>query len=241
MPTIPTGRSPRSPIGRPGAAPTHVWAFAYVGGRLVSITDPSGQVTQFVVNDHRHLTQVTFSDGLSRRFYYDARGLMTQQVGTDGAVNSYTYDSHGGIQSETYPQRAVYNPDTGLVELAQEVIAFTPSKTAYPFINDGPVGDPDNPAPPAPLSAGLVDSMVDGSGEVHSGHTNKWGYWLDQTDRIGRTTTYERDGRNNITRVTLDDGDCIEYTYDGNEQRADQDADRGGPVRAARRPARRRD
>ena len=203
MGIIPTGED----------APRWTWTFDYVNGKLSSITDPSGRVTSFTVDTQGNLTQVTTPDGATQGFAYDANHLMTHYTDQNGAVTTHAYDSYGRIANITEPPRAVYDPDTGQVEVIQEVRNFTPSDTAYPLINDSPVGDPKNPAPPVPLSADLVDSVTYGRGG-RSGHINKWGNWLDETDGIGRTTTYESDDRNNLTRKTYPNGDCVEYTYD---------------------------
>ncbi|MCP4590136.1 MAG: hypothetical protein GY842_05290, partial [bacterium] len=85
--------------------------------------------------------------------------------------------------------------------------------TGYPLINDSPVGDPDNPAPAVPTSTMLVDRVDYGRGG-RSGHTDKWGYWVDETDGISRTTVYERDAAGQVTLKTLPNGDCVAYTYD---------------------------
>ncbi|MBK6433314.1 hypothetical protein [Candidatus Amarolinea dominans] len=78
---------------------------------------------------------------------------------------------------------------------------FTPSDTGYALINNSPVGTPANPAPAVPMSVALVDRVTYGRGGL-SGHTNEWGSWLDETDAISRTTTYQRDGANNLTHET---------------------------------------
>lgn len=193
---------------------SHVWAFTYSGGQLAGITDPAGRVTAFEIDRHNHLSRVAFPGGLERSFYYDQRGLMTQQEDTNGEVTGYSYDENGGLRSVTFPPQEVMDQETGRIELAQPVHIFVPSKTAYPVLNQSQVGDPGSPAPPVPLSAELVDSADYGRGG-RTGHTNKWGYWLDKTDGIGRTTVYQRDDRNNVTRVTFAGNDCMEYTYDG--------------------------
>ena len=82
----------------------------------------------------------------------------------------------------------------------------------YALINDIPASDPINPAPSVPKSEELVDKVQYGRGE-RSGHTNRWGSWIDGTDGIGRTTIYDRDAANNLTRLTYPDGACITYTY----------------------------
>jgi YD repeat-containing protein len=194
-------------------APSHIWSFVYAGGKLASIVDPAGEVTLFDVDEHGHLVEVTDGDAKTRRFYYDDDGLMTQQQDEAGQITSFSYDEYGAIRSETLPQRNIVDAVTGQPVLYQEVRSHTPSNTAYPLINDSPVGDPDAPAPPVPLAADLIDRVSSASG-MESGHTNRWGSWTDRTDSLGRTTTYTHDDKNNLTRVTFPDGSCTQYGYD---------------------------
>lgn len=196
--------------------PRWVWTFGYdADGKLETITDPAGRVTALAIDEHDHLTAISAPDGSSRRYAYDERGLMTQAIDENGAVTSFGYDEYGRLSTHTGPQRTVYDPETGQTETMAEVKTFTPSDTAYPLINESPVGDPDNPAPPVPTSADLVDGVTYGRGG-RSGHTNKWGNWLDETDGLGRTVTYEQDEANNVTKITLPGGDCMEVDYDAN-------------------------
>jgi len=195
------------------SAPSHTWNFSYTGGKLSSITDPAGRATAFTVDGNGHLIQAAFPDGTSRQFAYDGRGLLTQQTDQRGEITSYSYDAYGRIQSTTSPQRQVFDPATGQTQVIQEVRTFTPSDTGYALINDSIVGDPANPAPAVPKSADLVDRVAYTRGGI-SGHTNEWGSWLDETDAVGRTTTYQRDGADNPIHQTNPDGTCVSRTYD---------------------------
>jgi RHS repeat-associated protein len=206
-------------IVAPGeSAPRWNWVYHYTNGKLSSITDPAGRITSFTLDEHNQLTAIHGSDGAARQYAYDARGLLTDFTDEHEAVTSYTYDAYGRIHSVLEPPRAVYDPATGQTHVIRETRAFTPSDTGYALINDSPVGSPQNPAPPVPTSAALVDRVVKGRGEL-SGHTNEWGNWLDETDGEGRTTYYERDAANNLTRQDNPDGTCSTYTYDSKGNR----------------------
>jgi RHS repeat-associated protein/uncharacterized repeat protein (TIGR01451 family) len=196
------------------AEATHVWAFSYTSGKLSSITDPAERVIAFEVDKHDHLTKITSFDGASREFTYDSRGLMTQVKEAEGAITTYKYDGYGRVKEVVKPQRTVFNPVTGMLEIGQEVHTFTNTDTSYALINSSPTGDPDNPAAAVLRSFELVDRVDDGSGAWY-GYTNKWGSWTERTDALGRTWLYERDERDNITRETRPDGSCTDYTYDG--------------------------
>jgi RHS repeat-associated protein len=200
------------------ATPSHTWTFSYADGQLASIADPGGRITTFTIDSRGHLTRVTFPDGgTQRRFAYNAQGLITQHVDEVGDITSYFYDAYGRISHEILPPRAIFDPVTGQTEVRPETLTFTPSDTRYPLINSSVQGTPVDPAPPVLRSVDLVDRFTVGDSTL-TGHSNRWGHWLDETDSLSRTTTYQRDERNNITRQTLPNGDCLEYTYNSLNQ-----------------------
>ncbi|MCW5844574.1 MAG: right-handed parallel beta-helix repeat-containing protein, partial [Caldilinea sp.] len=207
-----------TPPGR--STPSHVWVFAYANGKLALITDPAGRVTRFTVDGGGRLVTAAFPDATSRRFYYDSRGLMTQQVNQTGDIIAYSYDERGRVRRSTYPPRVVYDPVTGQGFIRQEQRGYTSEESAVPLISDYPSNSPAGPAPALPSPSDLTVRVEYGRGQS-TGHLNQWGAWLDETDALGRMTTYAYDGRNNLIRKTFPDGDCVEYSYDtfGNQLR----------------------
>jgi len=205
--------------------PRWEWTFEYHNGKLLRITDPAGRISEVTIDDNGHLAQVTLPDGSQRQFYYDARGLLTQQVDPAGHVSDYVYDDYGRLVEHISPQREIYTSTipAGETTVGRETKTFTPSDSAYPLINDSLVGDPDNPAPAVPTSTLMLDEVSYGRGG-YSGHTNQWGHWLDKTDALGRTTTYERDEASQLTKSTQPNGECVETDYD----------QAGNPVRVRR-------
>jgi RHS repeat-associated protein len=192
-----------------------LWTFNYTSGKLSSITDPASRTTSVTIDANGDLVQVTTPDQATRRFAYDSNHLLVQETNQNGAVTDYAYDSYGRIKTVTEPARAVYNASTGATETKRTVRTFTPSDTGYALINDSPVGDPANPAPAVPKFTQLIDRVVYERGQ-RSGHTNRWGSWLDMTDGAARTTVYTYDTANNLTREVYPNGECVTYTYDTN-------------------------
>jgi RHS repeat-associated protein len=195
------------------SAPHWAWNFDYVDGKLTAITDPAERTTTFTIDEHDHLTAIAGPDGSTRRYTYDARGLLTHYTDENGDVTEHVYDAYGRVTHIIEPPRPIYDPLTGQTVVTQEVRSLMPSDTGYPLLTDGPAGDPGDPAPPVPTSADLEDRVEYGRGG-YSGHTDKWGRWLDKTDALGRTTTYQRDGAGNLLRRDNPDGTCAEYDYD---------------------------
>ncbi|MCP4363077.1 MAG: RHS repeat protein, partial [Chloroflexi bacterium] len=201
-------------ISAPGESTPHwTWNFAYANGKLDSITDPAGRVTDFTVDGNGQLTSVTYPEGSTESFFYNADNLLTQHIDRNGDISSYAFDQYGRVLSDTRPVRAVYDPATGQTTSASETRTFAPSDTAFPLINNSPVGTPLAPAPAVPTTTQLVDSISYGRGSI-SGLTNRWGNWVERTDASGRTTTYERDRANNVYGLELNGGDCMDASYD---------------------------
>ncbi|MEM7534453.1 MAG: cytochrome D1 domain-containing protein [Chloroflexota bacterium] len=202
-------------ITAPGAATAHwVWDLRYTAaGQLASILDPAGRTTSFTINANDELTAVQFPDGRSRHFAYDANHLLTQHTDRNGETTTYAYDGYGRIQTLTEPPQVGYDAATGQNSITQEVRTFSPSDTSAPLINESVVGSPDNPAPAVPLSAAVVDAVTYSRGSLQ-GHTDRWGYWMESSDALNRTTTYVRDEAGRPLRTIHPDGDCVEQTFD---------------------------
>ncbi len=200
-------------ITAPGrSAPDWIWTFQYKHGQLTQITDPAQRITRVEIDAKGDLSAVTFPDQSQRRFAYDQRHLLIDQTDQNGAVSSYTYDAYGRIQSVTEPAQAVLDPTTGAVRIEAPTRTFAPSETSYALINASAAGSVDQPAPAVQRSADIVDRVTYSRG-VRFGITNEWGSWLESTDALSRTTTYQRDAADRITRQTNPDGTCVEYTY----------------------------
>lgn len=194
-------------------APRWVWTFSYQNSKLAGITDPAGRETTFTIDGFNNLVAVTKPDGTIRQYTYDQKHLLTHFTDESGAVTTYEYNDYGRITRIAEPLRTVYNVVTGQTEITQTVLYLTSSDTGYALLNGSPRGTPDDPAPPVITSGALVDRVDYGRGS-QSGHTNKWGFWLDETDALGHTTYYTYDDYNNLTGVVFPDGDCAEFTYD---------------------------
>ena len=195
------------------SVPQWTWTFAYNNGRLHSITDPAQRVTTFVINSQNNLMAATTPDGASQGFLYDDRHLLTHYTDQNGAVTTHVYDEYGRIKTVTEPTHPVHDPNTNQQTFTPRVRQFTTTDIGYPLINTSAVGTVSNPAPAVGLTVQMVIGVQYGHGQ-RTGQTNKWGAWESETDDLGRTTHYQRDEANNITKMVYPDGDCAEYTYD---------------------------
>ena len=218
------------------SSPRWTWTFSYTDGHLTAISDPAGRVTTFQIDEHGDLAAVIFPDGATRAFTYDAEHRMTNNEDGLGNQTTYIYDEHGRVRQSILPPRPVYDPQTDTYTTIQPTFVYTPSQTAYQLVNDLTPGDVTSPTDPLVTSDELVDKIAFGRGG-YSGHSNEWGSMEDVTDALGRTTLYEHDDANRITRAVWPDGSCVEYTYDSRGNRLSES--RMGATQCALDPAER--
>ena len=89
--------------------------FNYTGGKLNSITDPSGRVTQFNVNGNGDLVSLKQPDNETYNFVYDGH-RMTDKTAPSGDVTQYTYAANGTASSSTKPGGETYSFQASLAK-----------------------------------------------------------------------------------------------------------------------------
>lgn len=196
-------------------SPRWTWTFHYIEDALDHISDPAGRITTFTINNSGQLTQVVYPDSGSSQFYYDSNNLLTQQLDENGDVSQYFYDQYGRLTAHRGPLHATYDHTSGITALNASMRTFTNSDTSYPLINNSTTGNPVEPAPQVTTSNDLVIHILYERGE-RSGFVDKWGNWLQYTNAIDQTISFERDNSGLIRRYTRADGSCINYVYDHN-------------------------
>ncbi len=209
--------------------PQWVWRFGYVNQHLASITDPAGRITAVEIDDLGDLRSVVFPDQSMRSFVYDDEHLLIAQTDQNGATTRYEY-VRGRIQRIQDPARPVFDPETGTTKIEIPIRDLRVQDNNPPPIEMAVVGtfssvggrsSPSSPRPPAPKSREVKATIhAIGSGARIEGEFNKSGSWKTKTDALSRTTTFERDSADRITRYTEPDGDCTLFVYDfrGNVQ-----------------------
>jgi RHS repeat-associated protein len=67
-----------------------------------SLTDPNGVKTSYSSDSRGNITTVTYADGTTQQFQYDAIGNLTKSTDQLGQATQYTYDSHNLLTGITY-------------------------------------------------------------------------------------------------------------------------------------------
>ena len=199
--------------------------YAYdSAGHLVGFTDRFGTTTYTYVTGHgaaqeNALASITFSDGTSHNFAYDAQGRLIEQGLTGGAdpIN-YTYGPAGGfsttngdgdltsirlddrglicqtIDARGFVERLEYDAQGDLLK----TIAPDGATTSYSYDSRGNVLQAIDPL------GGIVNFTYDPTfDEIMS-----------YQDQRGNTTSYAYDGHGNLTRVTFPDGSTQQFAHD---------------------------
>jgi len=212
-------------------------------GRLVSVTDGSGNTTQ--ISNDVGAQQQTVTDPLGRRTTIstlDDRGdvIRTDDV-ADGKdlVTTSTYDAVGRQTSTTNPSgdtfKAIYDAAGDLVSYTDpngKNLAITYASNGNPLSGTSPTGAVSTFGYDG---AGNLTSMTDALGHAASFHYDSaghetsdsnfvggvTGYTYDgqgrqatRTDPLGRVTSYAYDGSNNVTAITDGAGNKTQATYD---------------------------
>ncbi|MEW6296069.1 MAG: beta-propeller fold lactonase family protein, partial [Candidatus Diapherotrites archaeon] len=192
-----------------------VTSFAYSGDHLSTITDPAGRVTRPYYDREGNLVMITNPDGTSKSFTYDSKHLLTSKTDERGNVTSYIYDNYGRIAEVHSPEHEVLKD--GQLTREIRISRFRPTDTQH-LINDLPegTGTPDNPAPvvrPEEVRYEVEESCCGIA--KRTGSTDKFGGVTEETDALGRTTYLERDENSNPTQIIRPNGAIMTMSYDG--------------------------
>ena len=87
-----------------GPRPTTVYAYDDYG-RLISITDPAGKVTDFTYDGLNRVVETLYPDGSSEQFVYGTAGsgrdlLVVKSKDRHDVVSTYTYDAAGRLSEK---------------------------------------------------------------------------------------------------------------------------------------------
>ena len=186
--------------------------YAYDGlGRLISKTDPLGNVTSYVYTDSANTIAITQANGLTTTQVRNSAGLLissTQSAsGQASRVTSYLYNADGEPIAAIDPAGAVtytfYNADgevTGTVDGDGNV-------TAYAYDADGHVVSTTQYATPvntsAWISAGALTASYPGSLPIPASTAND------------RTTTSITNAAGEVVATIDPEGNVTTTTYDG--------------------------
>lgn len=172
----------------------------YASGKLDRLSDPAGRTTTFTHDGDGNLTGVTFPDGSQRGFGYDAHHRLLTETDARGFVTRHRYDVLGRLVRATLPDGAVRsastNQATGWVDPASGT------------------GSASVPAPVVRPPAAAHSTYIDGEGRTRSVQLNRLGQATAITDPAGIVTNVRRDPEGNPLQIVTP-ASTTSVTYDG--------------------------
>ena len=172
--------------------------YSYDDHGGVTVSDPSGAITQQLRNDQGQISQTIDPNGHTTNYSYDEAGNL---VGIDGELEysaSFTYDDNGRIVSQTNAlnQTTLFTYDANLNKLS----GFKDARgndVLYSYDN-----------------AGNLTSIIYEDGTTDKYVYNADGLLTKSINRRGQDITYEYNNNYQLTKETHSDGRIIEYRYD---------------------------
>lgn len=188
-------------------------------GLLASIRDPDGAVTSYTYAARTiagatmyDLTRITYADGLTERYEYDASGRLTALVDRAGKRWSFTHGARGELLSETTPTggTTTYTYDaTGMLATTLDAVG---NVTTYTYDRHRRLTSRRN------ADGSTVDYSYDASDNVVS-----------MRDERSKTWAYAYDAIDRVTSITSPLGAVVRFAYDQSD-RVVRHEDAGGGV-----------
>jgi len=182
-------------------------SFTYhaLSGQMASAVNPEGRSTLFAYTARTlsglvfyDLTKITYPDGASRAFKFDAKGNLTQITDENGKVWKYTFNVNGQVVTATNPLGAVatYQYDA----MGDCISVQQPDEGATQFGYDLPRKRLNLITRPG---GATVTFTYDSSDRVTA-----------VTDERGKVRSYTYDANGNVTKITDPDAEQTNITYD---------------------------
>ncbi|MEM6788310.1 MAG: DUF6531 domain-containing protein [Myxococcota bacterium] len=187
-------------------------------GRLRVAIDPTGGVQTWDYDERGAVTEMVDADGETTTYERDARGNLLTVTSADQLVVSYAYDDRGLMLSATLPDggitHCVYDGHGNRVRVVEpDGVARAIS---YDFLGrPRSVTDDQGRATRFNYDAmGKLITVETPEGRREAWHYDRDGNLVALVDREGRTTTLERGGYHQVTRLVRPGGSEVRYWYD---------------------------
>jgi len=204
-----------------------VTSYGYdAAGNLATVTNALGQVTRYTSYDaHGRNLAVTYPNGTTAAFSYDARGRLTSKT-IAGRTRSYTYNTVGDLASEMDPAGVV---TSYAYDAAHRLIRTTRlgEATVYTLDSSGRAVKTevfDNAGILVRTSSvaydglGRVKQRVGANGQVTQYTYDDRGNLTQSVDALGNTTSTSYDALNRPILITDPLLYTVQTTYDDNDK-----------------------
>jgi RHS repeat-associated protein len=162
-----------------------------------TVTDPAGNSLNYSYDSNGNLLGISYPDGSSQQYEYNALGQVTQFTNRNGQAIAYTYYPNGLLKSETLPDGS---QDTFTYDNHRNLVSMTDSTGTTAFAYD---------------AADRLTKVTYPNGSFLAYSYNAAGQRTQMTDQTGFTVNYQYDALGRLTKLTDANGNLIvSYTYD---------------------------
>ena len=167
-------------------------------GQLLSFTEPFGRQTRIERDLEGRIIELEEPASARQRDKYDPTGQLLEHERA-GRQTRYQYDAYGRLERITHP------------DATQEERHYPEPTTMLPDRLIDPKG---NTWHLQWSPAGQLLSLTDSAQQSTRYRYNLWGQLLSETNALDEITRYEYDHANQLTRISLPDGNHLHYAYD---------------------------
>jgi RHS repeat-associated protein len=218
-----------------------VWTYTYDSkGRLLTAADPNSRTTSYTYDAAGNKILETDPAGKQKTFEYDQRNRLTKTTDAAGNITTFTYNGDGKLIRQTDGEGKsisyTYDLDGRLLKTIDgngNEIANVYDDTSgtsggsCPSCSGGPTGQPAKTIFPTFVRQYTYDTLgrktaeKDVLSDTDSGTTtyayDQAGSLITKTDKAGKTTAYEYDSLNRLTKVTDPLNQQTLYAYDSRD------------------------
>ncbi|HEY8356717.1 MAG TPA: hypothetical protein VIL30_04570, partial [Ramlibacter sp.] len=180
-------------------------------GKVATQTDSMGRITSYAYDANARLVKTTHPDGTSESVAYDPEGNETSRTDRQGRTTRFTYDALNRLERTDHPDGSFEATAYDAAGRVQSTTDRRGNKSTFEY--DG---------------AGRQTASVDATGrrtqQTFDENGNRKTVTVD-----GRTTNFEYDALNRLTKTTWPDGGTHVTTYRA-DNRKDTETDARGVV-----------
>ncbi len=199
--------------------PAIVTEFTYYpDGKIASMTDPGGKVTNFVYDENQNLTSIT--DGAKDRvtsFGYDQTGYLNAVTNANGSTRQYIYDDSGKVFKSI---DARGNSSSYLLDKASRIVKVTDPENnsiSFNYDNNNNITEITTSSGRTRLqydSNNRLQKITDEKGAAANFTYDPAGHLTAYQDRNQFTSNYEYDKNGLLTKSLDPSGHATTYQYD---------------------------
>ncbi len=192
--------------------------LTYAGGRLATVTDPTGRGLMFAYDAVGRRKSVRRPDGRTVGYGYTPAGRVAAATNAAGGVTRYDYDSAWRLERASDPlgreMAIAYDPagrPARITDLASNDWNYVYDEVGRPVTVTNPVG---GVKMRTYLPGGYPSTYTDSDTGTWSNEWNEAGQVTARHDPLGNTTRYGHDAFGRVAVISNAAGATVRYAYD---------------------------